>query len=283
MARINQADADDVPAVLIRFRDALGGLGRIGGPQRAKGRIDLYRWEVSSRSDVELLQHFLLPWLGQVKLLQLATALERAAARSRPATTNDEWRAWAAGLYDGEGSTYLTHHRTHPDYRNAEARITQVSAGGLPEVLLRFERIVQVGRLYGPYTQSGADLDVYRWNASALRDVEKTIGLLSPWLGSVKHAQAAAVLAVTSSQPTLPRGRVEWGSHKTRCIRGHEYATARVRPFVSRGGGRERRDSQQCLQCAREQARARRALKRRLAADDDRQSISEPAMRYLLK
>jgi len=169
MARVNQADPGGVPAALIRFQTALGGLGRIGGPRRESGRIDLYRWEVSSRGDVELLHHLLLPWLGQVKLLALAAALERASARSRPAVPNDHWRAWAAGLFDGEGSTYLTNHRTHAGYRNAESRITQGSAGGSPEVLQRFAAIVQVGRLYGPYGQLGADLDVYRWKRVGTR------------------------------------------------------------------------------------------------------------------
>jgi hypothetical protein len=282
-ARVNQADPYGVPVVLTRFQAAVGGLGRIGGPRREEGRIDLYRWEVSSRSDVELLHHLLLPWLGQVKLLAFSAALERACAASRDASANDEWRAWAAGLYDGEGSTYFTNHRTHAGYRNAECRITQSSNGGSPEVLRRFVTIVGVGRLYGPYQQSIDHLDVYRWNASARAEVDRCVRTLWPWLGAVKRTQAEAVLAVIRSQPTLPRGRAEWGNHKTHCVHGHEYATARVRPYVSRGIGVKPRDSHQCLVCAREQARARRQQKRRSAADDDRRPISEHATRYLLK
>src|SRR5262249_39921668 len=154
---------------------------RIGGPHVENGRQDLYRWEVSSRVDVELLQHLLLPWLGQVKLLEFALALERSAATSRRATRSDEWRGWAAGLYDGEGSTYLTKHRTHPGYRVAEARVTQGSRGGPPEVLKRFATVVEVGGLYGPYRQRGANLDVYRWNTSARANVEHAMAVLWPW------------------------------------------------------------------------------------------------------
>lgn len=262
-ARVNQADRAGVPHTILRFQRALGGLGRLGGPCVEEGREDLYRWSVSSRGDVELLQHLLLPWLGQVKLVALATALERPAARSRPATASDEWRAWAAGLYDGEGSTYLTNHRTHAGYRNAESRITQGSNGGLPEVLQRFRLLTGVGGIYGPYRRSGANMDIYRWNASSRSDVQRTIAVVWPWLDLVKQNQARAVFELTDSQPALPRGRADWGSHKTHCIQGHEYASARIRPYVSHGVGRQRRDSKQCLQCTREQARARREQKRR--------------------
>jgi len=280
---VNQADANGVPEVLGRLQRALGGLGRIRGPHVEEGRIDLYRWEVSSRGDVEQLHHLILPWLGEVKLLALSIALERPAARSRIASAIDEWRAWAAGLYDGEGSTYLPNHRTHTGYRNAESRITQGSLGVAPEVLVRFRSIVGVGAVYGPYQQTGSNLDIYRWNASARTEVDTALAEIWPWLGTVKREQAASVLAVVRSQPTLPRGRVEWGSHKTHCIHGHEYATARIRPYVSRGAGVQRRNSEQCLQCARDRARARRQEKRRSATDDDCRSISEHAANYLLK
>jgi hypothetical protein len=64
---------------------------------------------------------------------------------------------------------------------------------------------------------------------------------------------------VIDRQPAVARGRVEWGSHKTHCVHGHEYAIGRLRRYVSRGKGVPRRASKQCLACAHEQARARRA------------------------
>jgi hypothetical protein len=283
MARINQADAAGVPAVLVRFQSVLGGLGRVGGPYMKDGRKDLYRWEVSSRGDVELLHHFLMPWLGNVKLLEFSSALGRAAARSRECAPADEWRAWAAGLYDGEGSLYLLDHRTHEGYQTPEMCVTQSSSDGAPEVLARVAAILGVGHVNGPYEQAGARLDVYRWKSAARSDIEAVVATLWPWLGTVKRSQAEAVLEVVRAQPTLPRGRPDWGNRKTHCVHGHEYAIARVRPYVARGGGSHRRDSEQCLVCAREQARARRAKTKRSAADNDRRSISESATRYLLK
>ena len=257
-ARVNQADADGVPAALVRFQAAIGDLGRTGGPRREEGRIDLYRWEVSSRKDVACLHDLLAPWLGQVKLAQLSRALGRPMSRSRSPELCDEWRAWAAGFYDGEGSLYLLDHRTHEGYRFAEMRITQGSLSRMPEVLERFGAIAGRGRLYGPYQQRDANLDVYRWNLSGRAAIESTLSDMWPWLGPVKRAQAERVLGVLRGQLQLPRGNPAWGNRKTRCIHGHEYAVARLRPYYSRGVGIPMRENHRCLQCLREYARDQR-------------------------
>jgi hypothetical protein len=107
-------------------------------------------------------------------------------------------------------------------------------------------------------------MDVYRWKANARTEIEMTIAQLWPWLGLVKRAQAQAMLDVQCAQPALPRGRPDWGNRKTHCINGHEYATARLRPYISRGKGVPRRDSAQCLVCVREQARARREARKKI-------------------
>lgn len=282
MARINQAEPEGVPEVIVRFQAAVGGLGRIGGPYIKEGRKDVYRWEISSRGDVELLHHLLLPWLGQVKLLEFSSALERAAARSRAVTPVDEWRAWAAGLWDGEGSACLLDHRSHADRRIGELALTQSANGAAPEVLQRLRTVIGRGHVYGPYVQAGATMDVYRWKITAQPDIQPTISILWPWLSDVKREQAARVLEVLHRQPELPRGNPAWGNRKTHCIKGHEYAQARVRPYYPRGRGVPVREDHRCLRCLREYARVQHE-KRRSAADDDRQSISENATSYLLK
>jgi len=280
-AQINQAGPDRVPAALARFQAALGGLGRIGGPTREPKRKDMYRWVVSSRNDVELLLQLLKPWLGPVKLFQVARATGLAISSAAARTGDDEWRAWAAGLFDGEGCSALLRHRTHPGYKTGELSVTQSSLVGSPEVLRRFGIVVGAGYISGPYSQRNATMDVYRWKVAALADVESVIAQLWPWLGEVKRAQAQRMLDVLHAQPQLPRGNPEWGNRKTHCVNGHEYATARIRPFVGRGKNEERRDSKQCLACLRDYARMQRA--RRSAAGDDRRSISESVLGYLLK
>ena len=281
-ARINQSDNAGVPFVLQRFQRAVGGCGVVGGPYQKVGRLDLYRWEVSSHRDVRTVFDLLSPWLGAIKLSQLAAASERPTRKSRLPDPVDEWRAWAAGLFDGEGSMSLLRHGTRAGYFVAEMSVTQLGRSGQPEVLRRFIGIAGAGRIYGPYLQEGASQDVYRWKCHTIEDFESVRSRLAPWQSGVKAAQIARAMSVLLAQPKLPRGNPAWGRDKTHCVHGHDYSTARIRSYVARTSGQRRRDNQMCLQCLREYARKRRET-RRSAADDDRRSISEQTTRYLLK
>ena len=66
-------------------------------------------------------------------------------------SARDELLAWAAGLYDGEGSSSMF----VPRRRKAARRQIQVSQAGPPDeiplVLLRFRDIVGEGNITGPY------------------------------------------------------------------------------------------------------------------------------------
>jgi hypothetical protein len=251
-AQINQGSLTGIPEVLVRFRAAVG-VGRIGGPKIEEGRQPLYWWVASSRGDVARTGALIGPWLSHEKREQFTSAVG-LRFEIKPIDSF----GWAAGLFDAEGSTSLSDHRSHAGYKVIEAAITQGSAQGVPEELARFVRVVGLGRVYGPYTQEGATEPVFRWRAYAGDDPRRVLHLLQPWLADVKRAQARTALATIDSQPALARGRAEWGSHKTHCVHGHEYATARIRRYVSRGSGFERRASKQCLVCVREQARRRR-------------------------
>jgi hypothetical protein len=251
-AQINQSSPEGVPEVLVRFRDAVG-VGRIGGPKIEDGREPLYWWVASSRHDVDRTGRLIVPWLSGQKREQFHSAV---GLRSGAPPINTF--PWAAGLFDAEGSTSLSAHQSHAGYKVIESAVTQ---GGffIPEELRRFAACVVRGRVYGPYEQDGATKPIYRWRACTVDDVRSMLHLILPWLGAVKRRQAVSSIATIDAQPALPRGRAEWGSHKSHCIHGHEYASARIRPYVSRGVGLQRRDSKQCLQCTREQARARRS------------------------
>ena len=251
MAQINQGSLIGVPEVLLRFRDAVG-VGRVAGPKIEMGREPLYWWVASSRGDVTRVGSAIGPWLSDQKRDQFTSAVGltfRTRAIDSP--------AWAAGLFDAEGCVSLCVHRTHAGYKVIDGAVTQ-GGKALPQELSRFGAVVDVGKSYGPYTQKGAREPIYRWRCQTLDGVRCVIHLLLPWLGDVKRKQAFAAIKFMDDQPSLPRGRPDLGSHKTHCVHGHEYATARVRPYVSRGVGIRRRDSEQCLTCAREQARAKR-------------------------
>lgn len=252
VAQINQGSLTGVPEVLLRFRDAVG-VGRVAGPKIEEGRQPLYRWVASSRGDVARAGRLIGPWLSGEKRDQF-----RAAVELRYEAPPLDSPAWAAGLFDAEGSTSLSDHRSHLGYKYIEASITQGGDSRPPQELSRVVDVLGVGKVYGPYEQDGANEPIYRWRVQSVDGVRRMLHLLQPWLGDVKRVQAWNALAVIDRQPALARGRLEWGSHKTHCIHGHEYAIARIRLYVSRGRGVSRRASKQCLVCAREQARAKR-------------------------
>lgn len=177
--------------------------------------------------------------------------------------------AWAAGLFDGEGSVYLARHRTHAGYLRLEAAITQSDARGMPHVLTQFRRVTSLGFAKGPYPAPPGHDPVYRWKLYRGPDIELMIERLWPWLGAVKREQADRAIRVTRAQLPLPRGNPAWGNRKTHCINGHEYASARVRPFRGRGKNTEPpRASKLCLACLRAHARRKRLERRGRAAVD---------------
>jgi hypothetical protein len=258
MARINQSDPDGVPAVLLRFR-AIVSVGVVRGPTQEPGLEDAYHWDVGSRVDVRHVGSLLAPWLCEEKRAQFAAAIP---GFELPPRREDLLLPWCGGFFDAEGSTSLSDHRSHAGYKVIEAGATQSGINGAPpDELLRFQSVISVGRVYGPYDQEGALQPVYRWRAYTANDARLALHRLMPWIGPVKRKQATEAFAVIDAQPALSRGRIEWGSHKTHCVHGHEYAAARVRAYHSRGKGIQRRDSKQCLVCTREQAREARSQK----------------------
>lgn len=254
--RINQSGASGIPAVLTRFRAAIG-FGVISGPQLKEGREPLYQWVVSNRPELCSLLALLGPWLGEVKRRQLVDVLGMPSEWTRAKNwQKDEARAWAAGLFDGEGSVYLAKHRTHLGYFRLETAITQADPDRIPLVLTRFQEVVGIGHIYGPHPVPPGHHPVYRWKACRAAQVISMIDLVGPWLGEVKREQARSAIAVVDAQPILPRGNPAWGNRKTHCVNGHDYATARIRPFKGRGKNTEApRPSHQCLACVREHAR----------------------------
>ena len=88
--------------------------------------------------------------------------------------------AWAAGFFDGEGWANRAKRGVH-------TRINQAGSDGMPAVLIKFQRIVGVGRLKGPQVTDGKQ-DLFWWEATSRPDVGRVADLLGPWLCPVKRA-----------------------------------------------------------------------------------------------
>jgi len=92
--------------------------------------------------------------------------------------------AWAAGVYDGEGSasTYLPKRRTS---RARQMAVYQAGEGGPPPLLRRFQAIVGgVGLIHGPSRGY-----LYQWHTKRHGVVDEVSDLLWPWLSEGKRSQ----------------------------------------------------------------------------------------------
>lgn len=114
--------------------------------------------------------------------------------------------AWAAGFFDGEG--WAARNKT----RGVQARINQAGPNGMPGVLLKFQRAVDVGRLKGPHVEEGKQ-DLYWWEATSLPDVESVADLIGPWLCPAKRAEFERALGrslVPATSPASAREERAW-------------------------------------------------------------------------
>lgn len=104
--------------------------------------------------------------------------------------------AWAAGFFDGEGSTVARTFGDRPGYRQLGMTVGQAGAAAPPEVLVRFQHAVR-----GMGTLGGPDEDgVYRWRAFGRDQVHAALALLWPCLGEVKRAQATGAIVLVEQQ-----------------------------------------------------------------------------------
>jgi len=219
--------ADLVPSVLIRFQHAVGGMGSIGAPYLdERGGTFAYQWRVGSFEETQAVIALLWANLGTVKRAQAVEALVRfrkqyetirplyrTPTRARrltlsvlgpAASAKDQGLAWAAGLFDGEGSTELyTRRIPERTWFALRSRVSQCDAQGIPEVLRRFRAAVGCGRIDGPTSGEGYE-NAYKWDAGA-DDTLRVLAMIWPWLGIVKRVQAIDAVKSVDTLPVLRR------------------------------------------------------------------------------
>jgi hypothetical protein len=264
-SRINQAGSNGVPEVLVKFQRIVG-VGRIKGPVIVEGKQPLYHWEATSRPDLLRVVERIGSWLCPVKRAEFERTLGvPLGPQAWPGSMSEEL-AWAGGFFDGEGSTYLEKHRTHPGHFVPRLYVPQCAEIGVAVELRRLKSALgRLGSISGVRPGKGNRKPYRRWRVSAPVDVQLGLHLLWPFIGAVKRTQARAVLQVMHSQPDLPRGNPAFGVAGARyCLRGHDKWNARVRPFKGRGKNEEDplNHYRQCLACVRENGRTRRNKKR---------------------
>ncbi len=108
---------------------------------------------------------------------------------------NREGFAWAAGIMDGEG--HFGMNRTIG--KNQKHCRPIVSIGQVDRRMLdRFQKIVGMGKIYGPMGSYGKDTankqPYYKLEIYGFEQVQALLAILWTWLGQVKRDQAIQVL-----------------------------------------------------------------------------------------
>lgn len=226
-ASVPQTGRGQVPPELLRFQAAVA-IGTIGGPYKHGQHV----WHTESDRGTLRVAALLSAWLGDRKHEQLGAALRRVRAehtlnsRSRPigprssarrtrreqlARLTDVYQslraesrfrsvsleiAWAAGFFDGDGSasTKRKLSRDGTVFYTVCASAAQSGPSGLPEVLRRFRRVVDLGRIYGPLQWRNTTVPGYEWHIASYKDVLALEALIGPHLSSDRREQVRAAL-----------------------------------------------------------------------------------------
>lgn len=100
--------------------------------------------------------------------------------------------AWAAGFYDGEGSSkkICYHYKTKKGIRKAPTKNIMMSVSQAElEPLLRFQNAVKgIGHINGPYQYNTNKRPYWIWSASC-KSARIVFKLLKPYLSSIKKKQ----------------------------------------------------------------------------------------------
>lgn len=245
------------------------GLGRILADlteKRPAHHKQRFYWYVSAWLEIEKVANRLYPFLGRRRRGRIGDLFDHAPAYAmdmapegrrrrvgleklrdpRTSTyepTDEEWWAWAAGLFEGEGSAVC---RPMSDRRRSLQRRLQISMSD-EDVLLRFREVVGAGSIRPEKTRrqpgGGPRKPMFRWTCSRWTDIERIARRLYPFLLTRRAQQVDWLL----SNPVGPKG---WAS-RTHCRRGHPISGPDA--DVYRYGG-----ARQCRKCHAEDYRVRR-------------------------
>ena len=124
--------------------------------------------------------------------------------------------AWAAGFYDGEGSTknvYYHYKNKKGKRKKPNANICMTVSQTNKQILLKFKKSVGGrGRINGPYQYSAQKKPYWIWSANCL-SARETFNLLKPYLSFEKRKQYEIVAKETR---TYSRRKKGWISNRVK-------------------------------------------------------------------
>ena len=101
--------------------------------------------------------------------------------------------AWAAGLFEGEGSI-------HCNNSNGRKYLLLNLSSNDHDVVERFAAAIGCGKVYGPYLDKNAKNPRWSWHAKNKADAEHAVAILEPFLCSRRRAKLASVREEVANQ-----------------------------------------------------------------------------------
>jgi hypothetical protein len=130
------------------------------------------------------------------RLLSALFSAVRSVVYIDDTPTREEEIPWAAGIFEGEGCV-----------TEVDGRFTLKVNNTDPEVIRRFDEVVQFGRVYGPYRNSERDghrrKPFWAWVASGY-DALDVMNMLAPWLTVRRLARAQTLTGLSFPVQTPP-------------------------------------------------------------------------------
>lgn len=101
--------------------------------------------------------------------------------------------SWAAGFYDGEGSSFASLSTSRPGKYYPQMSISQAGEDGL-QVLQRFQKAVDgLGKIRGPYSRKN-NKPIYQWTVASKDGINLVGNILFPFLSEPKKKQLIKAL-----------------------------------------------------------------------------------------
>jgi hypothetical protein len=143
--------------------------------------------------------------------------------------------AWAAGLFDGEGSTYVGN-QIRPDRpRNGKVLRMALTMTDFESVRRFHAALGGLGQVVGPYPLGKTQLlPQIRWQVGSFEYAQMVIAILWRWLGPAKREQARRCMAEIQEHQIMLRPFLKTRRRKDFCKQGHDLSLTR---YTAPGGG----------------------------------------------
>jgi hypothetical protein len=112
--------------------------------------------------------------------------------------------AWAAGLFEGEGTFVVFKNGGPAAYRYPQAKVSMTDE----DVVRRFGDVLGFGTVNGPYDSYGARgkrrKPIWTWHGNGLEKTQALVAAFWPWFGERRRGRAAEVLHLASLRYATP-------------------------------------------------------------------------------